>query len=112
MNRFMIAAIGALPIVTFSLLPKPASAEAVPQRSFARAPIVVADRDDNDRRDNDWRNNDRRDNDRRDNQRRDNDWRNNFFSCRWSYKISQRALKGCLHSGQPPYRSPLASPCL
>ncbi|MBW4695888.1 MAG: hypothetical protein KME27_29595 [Lyngbya sp. HA4199-MV5] len=72
MNRLMMVAIGSLPIVALSCLPKPASAEAVPQNAFSRAPIVIADRDNND-----WRNNDRWDNDRRDNDRRDNDWRNN-----------------------------------
>ncbi|MBW4471705.1 MAG: hypothetical protein KME45_15035 [Stenomitos rutilans HA7619-LM2] len=78
MNRLMLAAIGAFPIVALSCLPKPASAETVPQTAFSRAPIVIADRDNND-----WRNNDRRDNDRRDNDRRDNDWRNNHRDNDW-----------------------------
>ncbi|XGV98720.1 MAG: hypothetical protein ACAF41_07220 [Leptolyngbya sp. BL-A-14] len=86
MNRFAIATIGMLPIVTLSALPKPASAATVPQQSLSRASVVIlADRDDNDwrndRRDNDWRN-DRRDNDwRRD--RRDNDWRNDRRDNDW-----------------------------
>ena len=97
MNRYVIAAIGMLPIVTLSALPKPASAETVPQRSLSSASVVIiADRDDNDwrndrrdndRRDNNWRNNDHRDNDRRDNDwrnnRRDNDWRNNRRDNDW-----------------------------
>lgn len=85
MKRFIIAAIGALPIVTLSVLPQSASAEAVPPRTIAHNPIIIVDRDDNNQRDRDWRNNDhRRDNDWRNNQR-DNDWRNDRRDNDWRH---------------------------
>ncbi len=83
MNRFLAVAIGALPIVTLSLLPQLASAEAVPQKALSSAPVMLADRyDDANQRRDDWRDNNQRRDDWRDNnqrrydhQRCDHDWR-------------------------------------
>lgn len=79
MRRMMMVAIGSIPIVAFSLLPKPAAAETVLQRPFlsptvlAERPYVNDRRDNNDRRD-DWRNrNSDQFNNRRDNKGRYDD---------------------------------------
>ena len=64
MRRMMVAVIGALPIVAFSLLPKPARRREVLQRPFPSPAVIIADEpDDNNRRDNDNRNRNRRNRD-------------------------------------------------